>query len=342
MTLITYPTRVHFADAVLEHALHSELEKGRVRTALLICDSARADTEFHDRVNDGIPTGAAVLSCRISEGSDLALLARRMAGDGDLAHVDAIIAFGSMSAIEMGRNMRRELRDANGARPAFFAVPGIDGLPDPCTLNLESWRDGLPSVVICDPTLTGAEAPGTSLRAAVITLMRAIESYLGAAYNPPAEGMALDGLSRAIAALPDLADPARGAGLETRRELMAAGLNAAMAQEKGVGPTHLLSRALAAECRGAVSADAARLILPGIIAATRRDARKLATMARLIDSDPDRIDVSLQRALAGLPMRARLSELGLSIQHLKNATRAVAGRDDISERAAEAVLEQAF
>ncbi|MCB1339666.1 MAG: iron-containing alcohol dehydrogenase, partial [Pseudooceanicola sp.] len=247
------------------------------------------------------------------------------------------VAFGSVAAIETGRAIRREMR---GARPAFFAIPGIDGLPDPCTRNLESWRDALPSVVICDPTVAQDAAPGAALRAAVLTLMRCIESYLGAAYNPPADGMALDGLSRAIAALPQLAGQA--SDLHTRRELMAASLNAAMAQEKGVGPTHLLSRALAAEIRDPVAADAARLILPGIVAASARHSRKLDTLSRVIGSGGRDIQTSLHDALSGLPMRARLSELGLSENHLKRAARAVAGRDDISPSAAEAVLARAW
>ena len=338
MTLSSYPTRVHFADAVMEHALWSEMEKGRVRAALLIWDRSHANTEFHDRIRDGIPPGADILSCEIAEGVDTDLLARRMADGPEMQAVDAIVAFGSVAAIEMGRSLRREL---HGSRPAFFAVPGVDGLPDPCNRNLESWRDGLPSVVICDPTLTQSPAPGALLRAAVLTLMRCIESYLGAAYNPPADGMALDGLSRAIAALPQLVATQAG-DLDTRRELMAAALNAAMAQEKGIGPAHILARALAAECHDRLTADAGRLILPGIVAATGRGNRKLDTLGRVIGGGGPDIETALHCALDGLPMHARLSDLGLTANHLKRAVQAVAGRRDISQSVAEAVLTQAY
>ena len=111
MTLITYPIRVHFADAVLEHALLSELEKGRLNTLLLICDAALAGSEFHDRIRDGIPRGAQVLTCRIAPDTDPDLLAREAAPE--MGGVDAIVAFGSVAAAR-GRGERLRLGAADG------------------------------------------------------------------------------------------------------------------------------------------------------------------------------------------------------------------------------------
>ena len=40
MTLITYLTRVHFADGVLEEALHGEMERNAKRRPLIIAERA--------------------------------------------------------------------------------------------------------------------------------------------------------------------------------------------------------------------------------------------------------------------------------------------------------------
>jgi alcohol dehydrogenase class IV len=339
MTLITYPTRVHFADDVLEEALRSELEHLECRVPLLICDAALADTEFYERIRDGLPPGITPLQCILGSDASLSDVARAMRIDPELAQVDAVIAFGSARAIEMGRKARRAVMDLRGVRATFFAIPGVDGLPDPCARNLESWRTGLPSVVICDPTLTLGASRAQMVRAAIVSLVRCIEGYLGPAYNPPADGMALDGFNRSIAALSEIDD---ASDIELRRDLMAACLNAAMAQEKGLGPTQLLSAALAAECGGVQMADAARLILPGIVGVTDPTGKKTATLLRMMEPGSDRLGGALTQVLAGIPLAPRLSEMGLTPQHLEGAARAIAGRNDISMPQAETVMRDVF
>ena len=121
MTLITYPTRVHFADDVLEEALHSELERGGYAAALLIMPHAPAHPELEDRVGAGLPAGLGtnVVSC--TEQSDLSMIARQVSLSRFAP--DVIMAFGSSRAIELGRKCRYGLSQKLQKRLPLFAIP---------------------------------------------------------------------------------------------------------------------------------------------------------------------------------------------------------------------------
>jgi hypothetical protein len=123
---------------------------------------------------------------------------------------------------------------------------------------------------------------------------------------------------------------------------MAACLNAAMALEKGLGPAQLLSSALAKACRGVRHADVSRLILPGIVAATRHDARKTDTLSRVMGRSVERFDVALRNTLSRVPFGERLSGMGVTANHLETALKSISGRSDISYPAAAAVLENVY
>lgn len=339
MTLITYPTRVHFADDVVEMALHSELQQRGFKTALLICETSLVDTDFYERIRGGLPAQITPSLLHLEETTALSETARCLPGMYEGVQLETVIAFGSARALEMGRKVRRALQDATGLRPLLYAIPGVDGLPDPCTRNIESWRHGLPAVLIFDPALILSSTLGQAIPSAIVSLVRCIESYLSAAYNPPADGMALDGLIRAIAVL---SAPEFGSDIALRRELMAACLNAAMAQEKGIGPTQVLSGALASECRSVKTAAAARLLLPGIVKVTEHDSTKEAILQRIIAPDASNLDQALRQFLSRVPLPSRLSEMGVAPQNLSHALKAITGRDDITEVAAGAALEAVY
>jgi len=339
MTLITFPTRVHFADDVVEVALHSELQQFGCKSALMICEASLVDTEFYERVMGGLTPLFQPSFLYLEEGTVLSEMGRSLPGLYDSPNLDAVIAFGSARALEMGRKARRSLQDTTGRRPVLYAIPGVDGLPDPCMRNIENWRQGLPSVLIFDSALIRSATPQQAISSAIVSLVRCIESYLSAAFNPPADGMALDGLIRAITVL---TASEFGSDITLRRDLMAACLNAAMAQEKGIGPTQLVSVALASECHTVKIADAARLLLPGIIKVTGHDSRKEAILQHIIAPDAPDLDQALRQVLAHIPLSSRLSDMGTNPRNLHQAMQAIAGRDDITETAAAAALEDVF
>ena len=342
MTLIAYPCRVHFADDVLEDALHSELEGARLKTPLLLGDAPVEASETWDRIRAGLPRGRAAVSWGIPPDSTLGDAVRPVVDLATPRGVDVVISFGSARAIELGRDVRRALSDAAGHRLAFYAVPGIDGLPDPCRSTVETWRTSLPTVLICDPTLTLAEDAQASQRSAVMSLVRSTEAYLAEAYNPPADGMAMDAFHRCIRIL---SGPGTGVRpITLYRDLMAAALNAALSQDKGVGPTQVLTAALKDALVEIDAVAAARLILPGAIEAMGPDRARTAVLARLMGTGA--LDAAGLRALlghrAGDGSAARLSDLGLSRAHLEGAAAEAERRHVLPDGLGRAVLEAVY
>lgn len=102
----------------------------------------------------------------------------------------------------------------------------------------------VPKRAICDPELTLGLPPGLTAATGMDALAHCIETFLSPAINPPAEAIALDGLSRAWThierAVADGADP------EARWHMMMAGLQGGLCFQKGLGAVHALSHPLGA------------------------------------------------------------------------------------------------
>ncbi|MEP1930568.1 MAG: iron-containing alcohol dehydrogenase [Roseibium sp.] len=337
MTLITYPTRVHFADGVLEEALYSELERAGAEHPLLIFESTLLQSELSERVQAGLPRPAKSHLFSFTRLHDLREAAVQAS---DLApQTDVIVAFGSARAIELGRKCRHVLSQTQKKRPELYVVPGGDGLPNPCTRKIESWRAGLPSVLICDPTVTLDVDNRLSQRTAVLSLIRCFEAYLANAYNPPADGMALDGLTRCVVNLPKIGELA---GIDLHRELMAACLNAALSQEKGLGPSLTMSAALAHTNRDLDEAEIARLVLPGVIRSRDVAPEKADILLKVLGKQDDDLEQAMGRVLSDLPMAASLSDMGISRAELDEAAQAAALADGLDFGQARSVLEAIY
>lgn len=337
MTLITYPTRVHFADDVLQEALQSELESIRCQAPLIVFENHLVESEFLFRVMEGMPRKTEPTSLSFAKSSNLSAVAKGVVGDE--LNPDVVIAFGSARAIELGRKCRYALTQKFKKRPSLFAIPGIDGLPGPCTRNMETWRSGLPTVLIFDPTVTLNAEPAQSWRSTTLSLVRCIESYLATAYNPPADGMALDALSRCVANFPRIGPEPK---LELQRELMAAGLNASLSQEKGVGPTLTLAAALANQGDALDEADLAGVILPSVIKRQAMDQNKVDVLMKVVGGPEVSLDAALGRLIGNAPMPKTLSALGLSQDSIEVAAQSVNGKADLDYQSARQILDPVF
>jgi alcohol dehydrogenase class IV len=69
-----------------------------------------------------------------------------------------------------------------------------------------------------------------------------METFMAAPFNPPADGIALDGLTRAWAHIERATTD--GSDREARRHMMSASMQGAMAFQKGLGCVHSLSHSL--------------------------------------------------------------------------------------------------
>ncbi|WP_108658670.1 iron-containing alcohol dehydrogenase [Acuticoccus kandeliae] len=100
----------------------------------------------------------------------------------------------------------------------------------------------IPRVAICDPELTLTLPPRLTAATGIDAISHCVETYLSPKFNPPAEGIALDGLERAWATIRRAV--ADGSDIEARTEMMAAALEGALAFQKGLGAVHSTSHAL--------------------------------------------------------------------------------------------------
>lgn len=327
MTLITYPLRAHFADGVLEEALRSELETHRFSAPLLISDVSEIDSELTLRLYSGFPRRCRPAQYHIAAGSPKADAVDALRDLAKTHGSDVLIAYGSSQALTVGRRVRRVMQEhsVEGKSVDLFAVPGVDGLPGPSQVPADGEavphdhlaRTGLPSILICDPTVMTGAAEAVSQMALVRSFVRCLEAYLSAVFNPPADGMALDGLQRTSGLLPK---PGRDSG-ERRREIMAASLNAMLCQQKGIGPAQVIGDALRMSNSGSLDGEAAAmLLLPGVLRAGNCQTQKCETLRKLFDlSAACDVPDEVARLVARPSAPRSLSELGATRESLEQA-----------------------
>jgi 4-hydroxybutyrate dehydrogenase len=125
-----------------------------------------------------------------------------------------------------------------GSEVARGAIIIVD---DHRKLGFHSWHL-VPKTAICDPELTMGLPPKLTAATGMDAIAHCMETFMAAAFNPPADGIALDGLERGWGAIERATRD--GSDREARRDLMAASMQGAMAFQKGLGCVHSLSHSL--------------------------------------------------------------------------------------------------
>ena len=125
-----------------------------------------------------------------------------------------------------------------GSEAARGAIIIVD---DHRKLGFHSWHL-VPKTAICDPELTVGLPPKLTAATGMDAIAHCMETFMAAAFNPPADGIALDGLERAWAHI--VRATQNGNDLEARTQLMSASMQGAMAFQKGLGCVHSLSHSL--------------------------------------------------------------------------------------------------
>ncbi|MEM6494840.1 MAG: iron-containing alcohol dehydrogenase, partial [Pseudomonadota bacterium] len=99
----------------------------------------------------------------------------------------------------------------------------------------------IPRAAICDPELTMGLPPMMTAATGMDAITHCIEAFLVAAPNPPAEGIALDGLWRGWQNLPRAVED--GSDRDARWQMMMCSTEGALAFIKGLGAVHAMSHA---------------------------------------------------------------------------------------------------
>ncbi len=338
MTFINYLTRVHFADGVLEEALRAEMERLDRRRPLIVAEQGHLSGAIAERFFSSFPIRARVETFTAAPGGPTEQAAREITRIYRLLDCDLLIAFGSNRAMDLAKTARISIAydepiqalssEEGGAHrissslPPLFSLPGILGFASAITdytrVKLDEGRQVLlssphliPNVTICDPTLTLGASPWETACAAAGIFARAVDGYLAPSYNPPAEGMALDALSRVAANLDRVL---ASDDLVARREMMAAGLNSSMALQKGLCPVHAISNAVASMSAVPIDPSALGGVLIPVLTRFYADQgidRLDRIHAALALDGTEPVADGIAHIIRALPLAATLSDLGV-------------------------------
>jgi alcohol dehydrogenase class IV len=268
MPLIKYITDIQFDFGAVK-LLAEECAKAGITRPLVVTDKGVVAAGVAERAlaviegklpaavfddTPGNPTEAAV---------EAALAAYRV------HQADGVIAVGGGSSIDLGKALAilathpaplAQYCTIDGgavkitaACAPLIAIPTTSGtgsevargaiivLKDGRKVGFHSWHL-VPRCAICDPELTLGLPPALTAATGMDAVAHCIETFLAPTFNPPAEGIALDGLERALKWIRIAVED--GSNREARRQMMSASMQGALAFQKGLGAVHSLSHAL--------------------------------------------------------------------------------------------------
>ncbi|MBL8525215.1 MAG: iron-containing alcohol dehydrogenase [Betaproteobacteria bacterium] len=268
MALIYYLTQIQF-DFGASALLKDECVRVGIKRPLVVTDQGVVAAGVAERAlasitgvlphsvfdeTPGNPTEAMVLKALAqyrAHGAD-GLIAIGGGSSMDLAKAVAILATHPEPLTQYATIEGGSPKITSAAAP-LIAIPTTSGtgsevargaiivLNDGRKVGFHSWNL-MPKAAICDPDLTLGLPPGLTAATGMDAAAHCIETFLSAAFNPPAEGIALDGLERAMKWIRTAVN--EGSNREARRQMMSASMQGAMAFQKGLGAVHSLSHAL--------------------------------------------------------------------------------------------------
>jgi alcohol dehydrogenase class IV len=267
MALIYYLTHVHLGFGTINE-LKSECARVGIRRPMIVTDKGVAAAGLAQRAIDatgGLPV--TVFDDTPSNPTE-AMVMKATAQYKD-AGCDGLIAIGGGSSIDLAKGIAiaathpeplttyATIEGGSGkiteAAAPLIAIPTTAGtgsevargaiiiLEDGRKLGFHSWHL-LPKSAICDAELTLGLPPMLTAATGMDAIAHCIETFLAPAFNPPADGIALDGLERAWANIERATRD--GADRDARLNMMSASMQGAMAFQKGLGCVHSLSHPL--------------------------------------------------------------------------------------------------
>ncbi|MCK0754267.1 iron-containing alcohol dehydrogenase [Chromohalobacter japonicus] len=267
ITQINYLTNIRFGEGAVSSLL-SEFEALGAKKMLLITDKGLVNSGLVDQViaTAKLPNDLAVFDKTPANPTEVSVeealdLYRRNNCDG-------IVALGGGSSIDLAKAVAllathapplRQYAAIQGGVSKIRRVVPLVAVPTTAGTGSEVGRASLitlkdnrklgflsphlvPALAICDPELTRSLPAVLTAATGMDAIAHCVETYLSPKFNPPAEAIALDGLSRASKYL--LRAVRDGSDMEARTEMMMAALEGALAFQKGLGGVHSMSHAL--------------------------------------------------------------------------------------------------
>jgi alcohol dehydrogenase class IV len=267
MSLIFYITQVQF-DFGAVRLLQKECERCSIQRPLIVTDQGVKAAGVLRKALDAL-LGLQVTVFDQTPSNPTEAAVRAAAAMYVAAGCDGLIAVGGGSAIDCAKGVAiaathpgplTHYATIEGGSPRItdrvapiIAVPTTSGtgsevargaiiiVDDQRKLGFHSWHL-VPKAAICDPELTLGLPPGLTAATGMDAIAHCMETFMAPPFNPPADGIGLDGLARAWANIERATR--NGADREARKELMSASMQGALAFQKGLGCVHSLSHSL--------------------------------------------------------------------------------------------------
>ncbi|GAB3663279.1 iron-containing alcohol dehydrogenase [Ramlibacter alkalitolerans] len=267
MAFIYYVTQIQFEFGAIR-LLKSECERVGITRPLVVTDAGVRAAGVLQKALDalgGLPH--AVFDGTPSNPTEAAV--RAAAEIYRAQGCDGLVAVGGGSAIDCAKGVAilathdgplTRYATIEGGSPRItervaplIAVPTTSGtgsevargaiviVDDHRKLGFHSWHL-VPKTAICDPELTLGLPPKLTAATGMDAIAHCMETFMSSAFNPPADGIALDGLERGWAHIERATRD--GSDREARLNLMSASMQGAMAFQKGLGCVHSLSHSL--------------------------------------------------------------------------------------------------
>ena len=267
MAFIYYVTQIQFDFGAIK-LLKQECARVGITRPLIVTDQGVKAAGILQKAVDQLP-GMTISVFDQTPSNPTEAAVRAAAALYKSGNCDGLIAVGGGSAIDCAKGVAiaathegplttyatiegGSLKITDRAAP-LIAVPTTSGtgsevargaiiiVDDHRKLGFHSWHI-VPKAAICDPELTLGLPAKLTAATGMDAIAHCMETFMSAAFNPPADGIALDGLARGWAHIERATKD--GSDREARFNLMSASMQGAMAFQKGLGCVHSLSHSL--------------------------------------------------------------------------------------------------
>ena len=340
MSLIYYITQVQFDFGAIQ-LLKSECQRVGISRPLIVTDPGVKAAGVLQKALDALAgVECAVFDQTPSNPTEAAV--RAAVEVFKTNHCDGLIAVGGGSAIDCAKGVAiaathegplTRYATIEGGSPRItdkvlplIAVPTTSGtgsevargailiVDDHRKLGFHSWNL-VPRAAICDPELTLGLPPLLTAATGMDAIAHCMETFMSPAFNPPADGIALDGLQRAWGHIARATQD--GSDREARLNLMSASMQGAMAFQKGLGCVHSLSHSLGGVNPRLHHGTLNAVFLPAVIAFNARaesmqKEKRLQRMAHAMGlADAAGIGLAIQDMNARLGLPGGLAAMGV-------------------------------
>ena len=347
MALIYYITQVQFDFGAIR-LLQQECERVGISRPLVITDPGVKAAGVLQKALDALP-GLAVTVFDQTPSNPTEAAVRAAAAMYKAAGCDGLIAVGGGSAIDCAKGVAiaathegplTTYATIEGGSPRIsdrvaplIAVPTTSGtgsevargaiiiVDDHRKLGFHSWHL-VPKAAICDPELTLGLPARLTAATGMDAIAHCMETFMSAAFNPPADGIALDGLERGWAHIERATKD--GSDREARLNMMSASMQGAMAFQKGLGCVHSLSHSLGGVDPRLHHGTLNAMFLPAVVrfnaqAESVQKAHRLERMARAMGlRNGDDIPEAITDMNARLGLPTGLAAMGVEREQFDN------------------------